>query len=471
MGYISAGLIDQSEPPMNLEVEAALLGAILRRPEMIETIEGKVSPRDFGSPEHGRIFEIAVNLFNRGADIGPGRLAHIVEAHPELKEVGGHGYLMELVANVVSVINAPDYAETIAELATRRDLMGFSDDLHLLAADTSDEQVTREELLDRAEERFTNVILREDLDRSRLQSATNLAASGLEMFLHEYEHGINRGLATGFAALDEILRGLFPSDLVIVAGRPSMGKSAFGLALAMAAERNGKRSAIFSPEMDSSQIIERIVAQHSDVPGNRIRDRDVYEDELPKIVEAYRMAQSDRIWIDESAALTVPAIRREARRLKRRGGLDLVVVDYLQLMSGSETARRGGRVAEISEITRGLKILAKELGVPIVLLSQLNRKVEEREDKRPNLADLRDSGSIEQDADVVTFLYRPEYYLREPEQRQDEAESAYLERMADYDAYREKVRGVAEVLVAKNRHGPTETATLHFEPQTGRFSE
>jgi replicative DNA helicase len=467
MGFIKPEL---EEPPHNLEVEASLLGAILRAPQTIDKIDGLLKPSDFYSPEHGRTFEIIINLYNRGVDIAPGRLKHIVDAHPELEEVGGFKYLLDLATNVVAIINVQDYAETIAELKVRRDLMEFADDLWTEANTLTDEFITSKELLDRVEQRFSHVVLREDVNHSSLRASANLSPGFLEKFLDEYENGVSRGLSTGFHALDDVLRGLFPADLVVVAGRPSMGKSAFALNLGIAAERQQKRVALFSPEMDEAQVIERLVSYYSEVPGTRIRNRDILDDEFEKVVDGFRKAEGSSFWIDESSLMTVAGIRREARRLKRRFGLDVIIIDYLQLLYGSDHAQRQGRVHEISELTRGLKMLAKELGIPIVLLSQLNRKVEEREDKRPTLADLRDSGSIEQDADVVTFLYRPEYYLREPEQKMDEAEGSYLARMADFDAFREKVRGVAEVIVAKNRHGPTATVALQFQADIGRFS-
>jgi replicative DNA helicase len=294
------------------------------------------------------------------------------------------------------------------------------------------------------------------------------------------------GVATGFADLDKKLGGLHPSDLVILAGRPSMGKSALATNIAFNAAKayrtaraadgrivseDGGISAFFSLEMSSEQLATRILAEESGVSSDRIRRGEVKREDFDKFVAASQRLQTVPLYIDDTPALTIGALRTRARRMKRQQGLDLIVIDYLQLMRPSAQGRGSeNRVQEISEITRGLKAIAKELDVPVLALSQLSRAVEQREDKRPMLADLRESGSIEQDADVVMFIFREEYYLsREPTRRPEETEDKYNDRYERWKERCEATFGTAEVIIAKQRHGPIGTVRLHFEAETTKF--
>jgi replicative DNA helicase len=306
--------------------------------------------------------------------------------------------------------------------------------------------------------------------------------SALDMAEAAYKRdGHVTGVTTGLRDLDRRLGGLQPSDLIILAGRPSMGKTALATNIGFNAAKADKdretgtkhRVAFFSLEMSAEQLAHRIMAEESGVSSDRIRRGDVKQEEFASIVEAAQRMSNVQFFIDDTPAITVPALRTRARRLKRQFGLDLIIVDYLQLMRSANARGSENRVQEISEITRGLKAVAKELHVPVLALSQLSRAVENREDKRPQLADLRESGSIEQDADVVMFVYREQYYHEraEPKQRSDESNDAFFKRMEDWKARGERVHNIADVIIAKQRHGPVGTIELHFDGHITRFSD
>ncbi len=476
------GDVGYRSPPHNLEAEQALLAAILVNNSAYHKVAEFLRPDHFAQPVHGRIFAAIEKLIERGQIANPVTLANYFEQDGALQEIGGAQYLVRLAASVVTIINAEDYGRTIYDCFLRRQLIAIGEDV-------------------------VNEAFAFDLERNALQQIENaeqhlfdLATTGQYEggFQHFHEamteavlmaeaafkrSGKTTGVATGFTDLDKLLGGLHPSDLVIVAGRPSMGKTALATNIGFHAARNfrpkdeggaedGAVVGFFSLEMSAEQLATRILAEESGVPSHEIRQGKVSNEGFDKFVQASQRLASVPFFIDDTPALTISGLRTRARRLKRQQGLGLVIVDYLQLIRGGEAG--GGfenRVQEISEITRGLKALAKELEVPVLALSQLSRAVEQREDKRPMLSDLRESGSIEQDSDVVMFVFREEYYLSrsEPVQHNDESVEKFGDRHDRWKERCEKAYGTAEIMVAKQRHGPIGKVTLRFDGNTTKF--
>jgi len=468
-------------PPHNLEAEQALLAAILVNNSAFHKVAEFLRPEHFAQPVHGRIFAAIEKLMERGQIANPVTLANYFEQDGALQEIGGAQYLVRLAASVVTIINAQDYGRTIYDCFLRRQLIAIGEDV-------------------------VNDAFAFDLERNALQQIEtaeqhlfDLATSGQYEggFQHFHEamteavlmaeaafkrSGKTTGVATGFTDLDKLLGGLHPSDLVIVAGRPSMGKTALATNIGFHAARNfrpkdeggaedGAVVGFFSLEMSAEQLATRILAEESGVPSHEIRQGKVSNEGFDKFVQASQRLASVPFFIDDTPALTISGLRTRARRLKRQRGLGLVIVDYLQLIRGHESGGFENRVQEISEITRGLKALAKELEVPVLALSQLSRAVEQREDKRPMLSDLRESGSIEQDSDVVMFVFREEYYLSrsEPVQHNDESVEKFGDRHDRWKERCEKAYGTAEIMVAKQRHGPIGKVTLRFDGNTTKF--
>ncbi|MBM3487140.1 MAG: replicative DNA helicase [Alphaproteobacteria bacterium] len=453
-------------PPHNLEAEMGLLGAILVNNRSIERVAEFLRPEHFADPLNGRIYEAARTVIERGQIANPTTLRYVLEADPAFAEVGGAQYLARLAENAVTIINAADYARLVHDLHLRRSLIELGTDVvnDAYGADL-DHLATRQ--IETAEQRLYDLATSGEQDggfkpfTDSMRNAILLAQAAFQ------REGKLAGLATGFGALDQMLGGLHKSDLVILAGRPSMGKTALATNIAFnaarAAARDGGGIGFFSLEMSAEQLATRILAEVTRVPSNKVRNGELNQREFDSLVQKSHELQHAKLFIDDTPALSVSALRTRARRLKRQHGLSLIVIDYLQLVHGTAPNRLENRVQEISEITRGLKTLAKELDVPVLALSQLSRAVENREDKRPQLADLRESGTIEQDADVVMFIFREEYYLarREPREGTEEHET-WQEAM-------EKVYGRAEIIIAKQRHGPIGTAVLRFEPSFTRF--
>jgi replicative DNA helicase len=472
-------------PPHNYEAEAALLGAILVNNQVFEKVSEFLLAEHFADALHGRIYEACGRLIQRGQIANVLTLKNLFDQDAALADIGGAQYLARLANAVVTIINAEDYGRAVHDLFLRRQLIEIGADVvndafvHDLDESAMDQvEKTEQRLFNLAESGQTEASLRS------LTHALTAAVTQAEAAFKRSSH--ITGVTTGLLDLDRKLGGLHPSDLVILAGRPSMGKTALATNIAFnaaAAYREevdalgtvkvieGAKVAFFSLEMSAEQLATRILAEKIEVASDRIRRGDVRESDFLKLVAAAQELSRVPLYIDDTPALSIAGLRTRARRLKRQQGLGLIVVDYLQLMRPSPGARSENRVQEISEVTRGLKAIAKELHVPVMALSQLSRAVEQREDKRPQLADLRESGTIEQDADVVMFIYREQYYHErsEPQQRPDEAEDKYQQRMDRYQERGAKIHNVAEVMIAKQRHGPVGNVLLYFDGTITKF--
>jgi replicative DNA helicase len=462
--------------PNNIEVEQALLGAILINNDAYYRVSDFLQAEHFFEPLHQRVYEVATTLIKSGKVATPKTLKTFL-GDDDLGGTTTSGYLARLAAEATTVINAEDYGRVIYDLATRRRLIAVGEDLVNVAYDSPVETSPRDQI-EEAERRLYELAETGRYDGG-FQRFAEALTSAIDMAAAAYKReGKLSGIATGLHDLDRSLGGLQPSDLVILAGRPAMGKTslatniAFNIAKAYEGEKqpdgsvktmNGGIVGFFSLEMSSEQHATRIIAEQSGVPSYKIRRGDMREDDFYKITEAAREMQTVPFYIDQTGGISIAQLAARARRLKRQRGLDLLVVDYLQLLSGS-AKKSENRVQELTEITTGLKALAKELNVPILALSQLSRQVESRDDKRPQLSDLRESGSIEQDADVVMFVYREEYYLKNKEPKPGTEE--YFKWQTEMD----QVHGKAEVIIGKQRHGPTGTVQLAFQADVTRFA-
>ena len=472
-------------PPHNYEAEQALLGAILANNLVFDRVNEFLRPEHFADAVHGRIYEACGKLIQRGQIANVLTLKNLFDQDAALAEVGGAQYLARLAASVVTIINAEDYGRTIHDLYLRRQLIDLCEEV-VNEAFSYDIDVPALDLVEKAEQQLYQ-LAETGQTEGGLRPLSESMATAIQMAEAAYKRDSHvTGVTTGLEELDRRLGGLHPSDLIILAGRPSMGKTALATNIAFNAAKayreeidstgqrrvlEGAKVAFFSLEMSAEQLATRILAEQTGISGDRIRRGEVREEDFPKFVAAAQELQRLPFFIDDTPAITVSMLRTRARRLKRQHGLGLIVVDYLQLMRPTAGTRTENRVQEVSDITRGLKAIAKELDVPVLALSQLSRAVEQREDKRPQLADLRESGSIEQDADVVMFVYREQYYHErsEPKQRADEADDKFHERYARWQERGARIHNVAEVNIAKQRHGPVGTAELYFDGTVTKF--
>ncbi len=465
-------------PPQNLEAEQALLGAILSNNEASDRVSNFLTADHFSEAVHSRIYEAATTLIRMGKLASAVTLKSHFENDATLKEIGGTAYLGRLAASATTIINAEEYGRTIYELAQRRKLIGIGTDV-VNEAFEPDIEINSKEMIEKAEQALYGLAETDKYGKG-FQAFTHALTMAIDMASSAYQRqGGLSGISAGLTDLDEKMGGLQSSDLIILAGRPAMGKTALATNIAYHVAKNYKAEyqpdgsnkvldggivAFFSLEMSSEQLATRIIAEQSGISSEYIRRGKISEDEFQRLVDVSRELQSLPLYIDSTGGLTIAQLASRARRLKRQRGLGLIIVDYLQLLAGSSNKQREGRVQEVTEITVGLKALAKELAVPIIALSQLSRQVESREDKRPQLSDLRESGSIEQDADVVLFVYREEYYL----ERLMPADGT-----PEFQGWQEKMdraHGKAEVIIGKQRHGPTGTVELQFEGKLTRFS-
>ena len=464
------------QPPANVEAEQALLGAILVNNRAFEQVSEFLRPEHFADPVHGRIFDAVAKQINRGQAANPTTLQFYFERDEQLVERGGHAYLARLAASAITVINARDYGSTIHDLFLRRQLIALGEDTvnEAYAPDIEDRATDQ---IERAEQRLYDLATVGDYQSGFREFPGVLTSTVREIEAAFKRDGKLVGLSTGLTDLDALLGGLHNSDLLILAGRPSMGKTALATNIAFHAAKtfreeideignkvvvDGGAVGFFSLEMSAEQLAARILSEEAGISSDKMRKGQISDRDFDQLAHTMRELQNARIFIDDTPALTISALRTRARRLKRQHGLGLIVIDYLQLLS-SAGPRSDNRVQEVSEITRGLKTLAKELEVPVLALSQLSRQVEQRDDKRPQLADLRESGSIEQDADVVMFIFREEYYHSRREPREGTPEHA------NWQTEGEKFHNVAEVIVAKQRHGPTGRVLLHFNAMLTKF--
>ncbi len=470
---------DYRSPPVNYEAEQALLGAILANNAAFEKVSDFLIPDHFAHATHGRIFAACGQLIERGQIADAVTLKGYFERDETLSEVGGAQYLAQLIAAVPSIINAVDYGKVIHDLYLRRQLIALGEDMVNDAFDVELEQDANDQI-EACEEQLYR-LAEEGQTEGGFQEFKVALTTALDMAQAAFKRdGGLSGVATEFADLDKLLGGMHASDLIILAGRPSMGKTALATNIAFNAgrkhiESKGKDGAVvgfFSLEMSAEQLATRLLAEESRVPSEKIRRGEMSNDDFGAIVQASHKLERVPLFIDDTPAISVSQLRTRARRLKRQKGLSMIVVDYLQLMRPTAGRTTENRVQEISDITRGLKAIAKELNVPVIALSQLSRAVEQRDDKRPQLADLRESGSIEQDADVVMFVFREQYYLErsQPGQKADESEEKFHQRFQAWQERCEKVYGMAEVIIGKQRHGPTGTVRLAFEGATTKFS-
>jgi replicative DNA helicase len=461
-------------PPHNFEAEQALLGAILVNNEACDRVSSFLKAEHFFDALHGRIYDHAAKLIWAGKRATPITLKTFFQGDEPVGELTVPQYLGRLAANATTIINAEDYGRTIYDLAIRRNLIQIGEGMVNTAYDAPIDAPPSVQIEDTEQKLYE--LAETGKYGSGFEPFSTALTDAIDMAANAYRRdGGLSGLATGFTDLDGKMGGLQPSDLIIVAGRPSMGKTALATNIAYHVAQSYRRDpnteaaldgavvGFFSLEMSAEQLATRIISEQSYIPSERIRRGRIESEEFDRIVEISQELQNLPLYIDQTGGITVAQLAARARRLKRQRDVGLIVVDYLQLLSGSTRRAAEGRVQEVSEITTGLKALAKELHVPVLALSQLSRQVEQREDKRPQLADLRESGSIEQDADVVLFVFREEYYVERRQPRENTEEHKQWQQEMDL------VTGKAEVIIGKQRHGPTGTVRLQFTPEFTRF--
>jgi len=462
--------------PHNIEAEQALLGALLVNNDVYDRVTAIVNEGHFYDPVHGRIFEIAARRIQKNALASPVTLKAFMEDDEGLKELGGPAYLVRLAGASISLFAAKDYAQLIYDLAIRRDLMAIGDQISATAASVDVESEPKDQIVD-AEQMLYKLGESGNVD-SGFQSFLRALTSAVDVANAAYlRDGGMSGISTGLIDMDKKLGGLHPSDLLILAGRPSMGKTSLATNIAFNIAKSYKKGikpdgsegaveggvvGFYSLEMSSEQLAARILSEAAEIPSEQIRRGDMTEDEFRRFLEAAKDLETCPLFIDDTPALPISSLAARARRLKRQHGLDVLIVDYLQLVRPATA--KDSRVNEVSEITQGLKAIAKELNIPVIALSQLSRQVESRDDKRPMLSDLRESGSIEQDADVVMFVFREEYY----KEREKPGEHD-IEKMMAWQQEMEQLMGKAEVIIGKQRHGPIGSIDLSFEGQFTRF--
>jgi replicative DNA helicase len=473
---------DDSKPgyrtaPHNIEAEQSLLGAILVNNEALYRVSDFLEPTHFFEPIHQQIFELARSLIRTGKLASPVTLKTFLPADTDIAGLTIPQYLARLAAEATTIINAADYGRAVYDLAIRRELIAIGEDMVNVAFDAPVDFAPREQIED-AERRLYDLAETGRYGGGFLRFETALTTA-LEMASHAYQRdGKLSGLATGLRDLDGKMGGLQKSDLIILAGRPGMGKSSLATNIAYNVARawrgevqadgqiatvNGGRVGLFSLEMSAEQLATRILSEQTEISSSKIRRGEITQADFEVIKDKSIEIQHLPLFIDETGGLSIAQLAARARRLKRQRGLDLLVIDYIQLLQGTSRRSSENRVQEITEITTSLKSLAKELAVPVIALSQLSRQVENRDDKRPQLSDLRESGSIEQDADVVLFIYREEYYLSNKEPRPGTDEHI------KWQTEMEAAHGKAEVIIGKQRHGPTGTVNLQFEASVTRF--
>ena len=478
----SDGQNSQSDPthalPHSIEAEQALLGALLINNDVFDRVASLVKQEHFFDPVHGRIFEVVSRRIQKNALASPVTIKAFLEDDPGLAELGGPAYLVRLAGASMSIFAAKDYAQIIYDMAIRRNLIAIGEEITIKANAMDVDDEPKEQIV-AAEQRLYS-LGEQGSTYTGFQSFLKAVTDAVNMANAAYQRdGDMSGISTGLKDLDGKLGGLHNSDLLIIAGRPSMGKTSLATNIAYNIAKaykkgirtDGSEGAIsggvvgfFSLEMSAEQLASRILSEAAEVESQRIRSGDMSESEFRRFVEAAKSLESSPLFIDDTAALPISTLSARARRLKRTHGLDVLIIDYLQLVRPASA--KDNRVNEVSEITQGMKAIAKELDIPVIALSQLSRQVESRDDKRPQLSDLRESGSIEQDADCVMFVYRGEYY----KEREKPAEHE-LEKMASWQAEMEELMGKAEVIIGKQRHGPIGSVDLAFEGKFTRFSD
>ncbi len=431
-------------PPHSIEAEQAVLGGLMLAPESWDRVADRLVEADFYRRDHRLIFRAIGELSGNGMPYDAVTLGEWFQSQNLSEMVGGSGYVIELANSTPSAANITAYADIVREKSVLRQMIDAGTEI---AGDAfQPEGRSSQELLEEAEKKVFHIAEAGARGRKGFVSMRSAVKEAFQVLHHRYENrGSVTGLTTGFIDLDEMTAGLQPSDLIIVAARPSMGKTAFSVNMAETAALRAKKAvAIFSMEMSASQLAFRLISSMGHINAQHLRTGDLSEEDWPRVTNAITLLSETKIFIDDTPALSPGELRSRARRLKREHDLGLIVIDYLQLMQVPGT--KENRATEISEISRSLKALAKELNVPVIALSQLNRSLEQRTDKRPMMSDLRESGAIEQDADVIMFIYRDEYYNPEGGEK-----------------------GVAEIIIGKQRNGPTGTVKLAFLGQYTKF--
>ncbi len=455
--------------PKNIESEQTILGSILANNEIFDEITNELDENYFFDPIHQKIYKIISNLISKGLLANPVTIKNFFNSKEELTEIGGIEYLIKLTKVSTTKNQIKFYSQLLSDLYVRRQLINISEET-LEESKNKDLEISGINILENTERKLFEIAERGEFQRSFVTFKEALKET-IDMATAAYKNdqGIV-GVPSGLSDLDDRLGGLHKQDLIIIAGRPSMGKTALATNIAFYAAQNINKNnlktsvAFFSLEMSSEQLSTRILAEQSRIKSNDIRRGKINQEDFERFIEASKNLEMLPLHIDDTPAITISALSNRARRLKRKEGLDLIVVDYIQLMKSSGY-RNEGRVLEIAEITQGLKALAKELDVPILALSQLSRQVEQREDKKPQLSDLRESGSIEQDADVVMFVFREQYYLEKQEPKPGTAEHVeWQEKMS-------QIHNEAEIIIGKQRHGPTGVIKLEFESAFTKFKD
>ena len=454
--------------PQNLEAEQTVLGSILVSNEIFDEVTD-LNEESFFNPVNKKIYNIIHSLLQKGLLANPITLKNYFSNEDELNEIGGTEYLVKLTKFSTSKLQIKYYANLLHDLKIRRNLIDISQET-LNESLNKNSEINAEQIIENAEKKLFDIAERGKFNKSYIEFKDALTQTiAMASSAYKNEEGIV-GVPSGLKDLDDRLGGLHKQDLIIIAGRPSMGKTALATNIAFNAAKtllkNQKKSSIifFSLEMSSEQLSTRILSEQSRIKSNDIRRGKINQDDFEKFIETSKSLENLPLFIDDTPAITISTLSNRARRIKRLHGLDLLIVDYIQLMR-SGNFRNEGRVQEVAEITQGLKALAKELDVPVLALSQLSRAVEQRDDKKPQLSDLRESGSIEQDADVVMFVYREEYYLEKLEPRVGTAEHV------EWQEKMNLIHNLAELIIGKQRHGPTGVIRLEFESAFTKFRD
>jgi replicative DNA helicase len=469
--------------PHSLETEQALLSAIMLDNKSYEDVSDLLKPDHFYHPAHQSIYTACQSLIDNNQLANPLTLKVYFDASQSIESIGGNDYLTTIATAASSILYIKQFAQIIFDTYLKRQLIYLGKDVAHTAQESDMEHTGQSQIEDVEQKLFDLSTI--GTTGTLAQSMAEIVPNALEMAESAYRRdGSLMGLSSGFKDLDESLGGLSPSDLIILAGRPSMGKTAVSTGLAynvahiyqQAVDKNlsaGRPVLFFSLEMSSEQLATRLISSVSGVASDGIRRGDITDVQFQNVAQASQDLKNLPFYIDDTPALTIGSLRTRARRLKRQQDIGLIVVDYLQLLNVDQRSRNDNRVQEISTITRNLKAIAKELNLPVIALSQLSRAVEQREDKRPQLSDLRESGSIEQDADIVMFLFRQHYYLSrgEPMQRSDEAPDKFALRRTQWEEQMRSSDGITEIIIAKHRHGPVGTVRLYFDSQKTRFTD
>ena len=463
--------------PHDEEAEEVLLGSLLSDNSALDLIENGLSDFHFFVPIYGRVFQSICELVNKDQIANPLTLEHYFSEDEAFKELGGKEFLNKLCDGTLGNSITKDYANLLKELYNKRELIKLSKNLELEAARFEHEKKSLD-IIEETEAKLYELTENKNTSSNQLISFKESVDYAMESAKNAHMNkGQSLGVSSGFIDVDNLLGGLHKSDLLILAGRPSMGKTALATNIAFKVSSLKKDNkiqnvAFFSLEMSAEQLANRILAEQSKLSSDKIRRGKLSKEDFASLNKISKAVSNSGLFIDDTPAITIPILRTRARRLKRKldGGISLIVVDYLQLMRG--TRKFENRVLEISEITQGLKSIAKELDVPILALSQLSRAVEQREDKRPQLSDLRESGTIEQDSDVVMFIYRQEYYEEraEPKSSGTETSVAFTERYIKWQENLEQCKNLADIIIAKQRHGPIGSLQLYFDAKLTKFS-